>query len=59
MDFENQRMLKTMFNARQTHRLLKRELSTDSTVMKIIGRSPLDEDFALDLPSRMVLHKLI
>lgn len=40
MDFENQKMLETMFNARQTRRLLRRELANDPGIMHTTARSP-------------------
>lgn len=57
MDFENQKMLETMFNQRQTMVLLRRELTSDGNVMDAIGRSGVDPELALDLLSQMILHK--
>lgn len=57
MDYENQKMLETMFNVRQTHRLLRREMFNDPGVTKAIAQSQLDEEFALDLLGQMALHK--
>lgn len=57
MDFENQKMLETMFNDKQTMTLLRRELTSEPTVMTAIERSEVDPEFALDLLSQMILHK--
>lgn len=57
MDFENQKMLETFFNARQTPKLLRRELLASHTVVACIQKSELPEDFALDLLSHMILAK--
>lgn len=57
MDFENQKMLETMFNEQQTMKLLRRELTNDPYVLAAITRSEVDVEFALDLMSQMVLHK--
>ena len=57
MDYENQCMLETMFNQRQTMALLRRELTSDVTVGEVILSSELDPEFALDLLSQMILHK--
>lgn len=57
MDFENQKMLETFFNARQTPKLLRRELLGSPTVVAAIQASELDEDFALDLLSHLILAK--
>jgi len=57
MDFENQRMLETFFNARQTPKLLARELLGSATVLATIEKSELDQDFCLALLSHMILAK--
>lgn len=57
MDFESQKMLETFFNARQTPKLLRKELLGSPTVVATIQASELDEDFALDLLSHMILAK--
>ena len=57
MDFDNQKMLETFFNARQTPKLLRKELLGSPTVVTAIQASELDEDFALDLLSHMILAK--
>lgn len=57
MDWENQKMLETFFNAKQTPLLLRRELLASNSVITAISRSGLDEEFALDLLSQMILHK--
>ena len=57
MDFENQQMIETCFNARQTKDLLRAELLGSSAVIEAIQRSGLDEEFALDLLGQMILHK--
>ena len=57
MDFENQKMLETFFNARQTPKLLRKELLDSQAVINAIRASELDEDFALDLLSHMILAK--
>lgn len=57
MDFENQKMLETFFNARQTPKLLRKELLDSPAVVKAIQASELDEEFALDLMAHMILAK--
>jgi hypothetical protein len=57
MDFENQKMLETMFNKRQTMALLRSELTNDAGVMQAIESSAVDPEFAMDLLSQMILHK--
>lgn len=57
MDFENQQMIETCFNARQTQPLLRRELLGTPDVIEAVQRSGLDEEFALDLLAQMILHK--
>ena len=57
MDFENQKMLETFFNAKQTPLLLRRELLSSERVIIAIQKSELDEEFALDLLSQMILYK--
>lgn len=57
MDFENQKMIETCFNKKQTHDLLRHELTGSKTVMDTIARSGLDQKFCLDLLSQMILNK--
>jgi hypothetical protein len=57
VDFENQKMLETFFNERQTPKLLRRELLGSNTVIAAIQKSELPEDFCLDLLSHMILAK--
>lgn len=57
MDYENQDMIEHFFNARQTPHLLRHELSQNEKACKAIVSSGLDEDFAFDLLSQMVLYK--
>lgn len=57
MDFENQRMLETMFNAKQTMKLLHKEFRESELVMEIIQTNEVNETFALDLLAQMALHK--
>ena len=57
MDFENQRMLETFFNAKQTPKLLRKELTGSAHVMALISASTLASDFAIDLLSQMILYK--
>ena len=57
MDFENQQMIETCFNARQTQAMLRTELLGSSDVIEAVQRSGLDEEFALDLLAQMILHK--
>ena len=59
MDYENQKMIEQFFNARQTPKLLRRELLSSPTVVAAIQASELDEDFALDLLSHMILAKRV
>ena len=57
MHFENQKMLETLFNDRQTPKLLRRELLASKTIVTRIQASGLDEEFALDLLVHMILAK--
>lgn len=57
MDFENQKMIETCFNARQTKKLLRKELLDSPYIIEMIQTSGLDEEFALDLLSHMILLK--
>lgn len=57
MDFENQHMLETLFNERQTPKLLRREILASPELLARIEASGLDEGFAIDLLSQMILHK--
>lgn len=57
MDFENQRMLETFFNARQTPKLLRQELLGSQAVLDAIAKSELPEDFCLDLLTHMIQAK--
>lgn len=57
MDFENQKMLETMFSKRQAKPLLRREFTQSPTVMDAIARSNVEPEFALDLLSQMALRK--
>lgn len=57
MDYENQKMLEQFFNARQTPKLLRKELMGSQTVVSAIQASELPEDFCLDLLSHMILAK--
>lgn len=57
MDYENQKMIETFYNARQTKDLLRRELLLSQEVLMAVDRSGLDQEFALDLLSHMILLK--
>ena len=57
MDWDNQRMIEQIFNARQTPKLLRKELLNSREVVEAIQASGLDEEFALDLMSQMILCK--
>ncbi len=57
MDFENQKMLEQFFNARQTPKLLERELLASPVVVETIQKSELDEAFCLGLLSHLILAK--
>lgn len=57
MDFENQKMLESFFNKRQTYPLVKKELLSSEAVIKRIQASLLDEAFCLDLLIQMCLAK--
>lgn len=57
MLFENQRMLETFFNTRQTPKLLRKELLSSEVVLKTIKNSGLEEDFCLALLAYMILAK--
>lgn len=57
MDHDNQKMIETFFNARQTKPLIQKELLSSQTVIDTIRASELDENFVLDLLCHMVLAK--
>lgn len=57
MDFENQQMVEQIFNARQTPRLLRKELLGSAEVVARVQASELDQEFALDLLAQMILCK--
>jgi hypothetical protein len=57
MDFENQKMLESFFNARQTPKLLRSELLGSQAVIDAVKASELDEGFAFDLLAHMILAK--
>ena len=57
MQFENQQMLETMFNERQTPHLLRRELVNSPVIRDVVQNSGLCEEFALDLLGQMTLLK--
>lgn len=57
MQFENQQMLENLFNERQTPKLLRRELLASPQLVTLIQASELNQEFAIDLLSQMVLLK--
>lgn len=57
MDYENQQMLETMFNAKQTPLLIRKNILECKPLIELIQRSGLDEEFAIDVLSQMILHK--
>lgn len=57
MDFENQKMLETLFNERQTPKLLRKEILASEPLVQLIQKSELDQEFAIDLMSQMILLK--
>lgn len=57
MKFENQKMLETLFNERQTPLLLRKEFTSSPKIVELIQASELDEEFCLDLLGHMALVK--
>lgn len=57
MDYENQHMLETLFNERQTPKLLRKQLLENDELCTRVVLSTLDEEFALDLLAQMLLHR--
>lgn len=57
MHFENQKMLESFFNERQTNKLLRKQFMDCPELIEKIQQASIDEDFALDLLGHMVLAK--
>lgn len=57
MDWENQKMTEEFFNKRQTPKLLRREILNSDFLIKKIQESELNEEFAIELLSIMILYK--